>query len=196
LLQLYVDEDELDGYYGQWLALVSIDLVEDMEMFRNLMLMHQAVQHQQFPVAMKYLDRCNQIYSEQNKYLHPILLGRLAAWNLMLKNDQMLSFSIFKDLSNVKDHLFFLVFFYRLQVIFDRDITVVDLMEKFKFDELSISFSFYEKENLNVYYLLKARYFLQKKRLAEKAKALSKFNPLYKYSCLNDWVDQQLLILN
>ncbi len=196
LLQLYVDEDELDGYYGQWLALVSIDLVEDMEMFRNLMLMHQAVQHQQFPVAMKYLDRCNQIYSEQNKYLHPILLGRLAAWNLMLKNDQMLSFSIFKDLSNVKDHLFFLVFFYRLQVIFDRDITVVDLMEKFKFDDLSISFSFYEKENLNVYYLLKARYFLQKKRLAEKAKALSKFNPLYKYSCLNDWVDQQLLILN
>jgi Fic family protein len=103
---------------------------------------------------------------------------------------------LFEELKTVPDQLFCLVFFYRLLVDFDADITEIDLIERFSFDDRMISSHFTQKENLNIYYLLRARYFKQKKYTLEKVQALGKFNPLYKYACLFDWVDKQLAILN
>jgi hypothetical protein len=127
---------------------------------------------------------------------HPILKGRLAAWNLMLLDDRETCYRLFEGLHTVKEQLFYLVFFYRLQEVFGRDITLIDLMEHYQFDELRITFTFPEKQNLNVFYLLKARYWLLKNDKQQMAKAMSKFNPVYKYSCLYGWVDEQWTYLS
>jgi hypothetical protein len=191
LLQLFVDEEALRGYYGQWLDAASIDIVDDMELFKQLLLIQLAVLKQQIPVAMELLAHCNILLASNRMSYHPILKGRLAAWNLMLRDDRETCFRLFEGLHAVKDQLFFLVFFYRLQEVFGRDITLIDLMGQYQFDELRITFTFPEKQNLNVFYLLKARYWLLKNDKDQMAKAMSKFNPVYKYSCLYGWVDAQ-----
>jgi hypothetical protein len=191
LLQLFVDEEALRGYYGQWLDAASIEIVEDMELFKQLLLIQLAVLKQQIPVAMELLAHCNILLASNRMSYHPILKGRLAAWNLMLRDDRETCYRLFEGLHAVKDQLFFLVFFYRLQEVFGRDITLIDLMGQYQFDELRITFTFPEKQNLNVYYLLKARYWLLKNDKDQMAKAMSKFNPVYKYSCLYGWVDAQ-----
>lgn len=196
LLQLFVDEDSLTGYYGRWIQAASVDLVEDMELFKQLLQIQLAKLNQQDAYAQELLNQCNALFMGNKMTYHPILKGRLAAWNLMLKDDREMCYRLFEGLQSVKDQLFFIVFFYRLQEIFGRDITLIDLIEHYRFDELRITFTFPEKQNLNVFYLLKARYWLLKNDTTQMAQSLTKFNPLYKYSCLYGWVDQQWAQLN
>jgi hypothetical protein len=196
LLQLFVDEDSLTGYYGRWIQAASVDLVEDMELFKLLMQIHLAILKQDSVSAQELLNQCNFLFKENKMTYHPILKGRLAAWNLMLKDDREMCYRLFEGLQSVKDQLFFIVFFYRLQEVFGRDITLIDLIEHYRFDELRITFTFPEKQNLNVFYLLKARYWLLKNDKMQMAQVLRKFNPLYKYSCLYGWVDTQWAQLN
>jgi hypothetical protein len=196
LLQLFVDEDALKGYYGRWIQAASVDLVEDMELFQQLMLVQLAVLQHQNARAQELLNACNLLFTENKVSYHPILKGRLAAWNLMLNDDVKLCYLLFEGLESVKAQLFFIVFFYRLQEVFGQDITRINLIEHYRFDELRITFTFPEKQNLNVFYLLKARYWLIKNDKIQMAQVLSKFNPLYKYSCLYAWVDNQWAQLN
>lgn len=196
LLQLFVDEDALLTYYGRWLDVVSIDLVDDMHMFKQLLHLQVAFKQANIHVALELLERCNALYAENNISYHPILKGRLAAWNLMLKDDRETCVQLFGELHVVSDQLFYLVFFYRLQEVFDHDITRIDLMEHFSFDDLRITFTFPDKQNLNVFYLLKSRYWLLKGDKFQMARAMEKFNHLYKYSCLHTWVDAQWNQLN
>jgi len=196
LLQLFVDEDSLTGYYGRWIQAASVDLVEDMELFKLLMQIHLAILKQDSVSAQELLNQCNSLFMENKMIYHPILKGRLAAWNLMLKDDREMCYRLFEGLQSVKDQLFFIVFFYRLQEIFGRDITLIDLIEHYRFDELRITFTFPKKQNLNVFYLLKARYWLLKNDKTLMAQSLAKFNPVYKYSCLYAWVDTHWAQLN
>lgn len=196
LLQLFVDEDALKGYYGRWIQAASVDLVEDMELFQQLMLVQLAVLQHQNARAQELLNACHLLFTENKVSYHPILKGRLAAWNLMLNDDVKICYRLFEGLESVKDQLFFIVFFYRLQEVFGQDITRINLIEHYRFDELRITFTFPEKQNLNVFYLLKARYWLIKNDKIQMAQVLSKFNPLYKYSCLYAWVDNQWAQLN
>ncbi len=196
LLQLFVDEEALMGYYGRWLQAASIHMVEDMELFKHLLQIQIAILQHQIPLALELLDQCNALFTSNRVSYHPILKGRLAAWNLMLKDDRALCIRLFEGLHTVKDQLFYLVFFYRLQEVFGRDITLIDLIEHYRFDELRITFTFPEKQNLNVFYLLKARYWLLKNEKDQMAQAMSKFNPVYKYSCLYRWVDEQWTYLS
>ena len=196
LLQLFVDEDALKGYYGRWIQAASVDLVEDMELFKQLMQIQLAILGQQNKQAQDILNRCNSLFTENKMTYHPILKGRLAAWNLILNDDAGMCYQLFEGLESVKDQLFFIVFFYRLQEIFGRDITLIDLIEHYRFDEMRITFTFPEKQNLNVFYLLKARYWLLKNDKMQMAQVMGKFNPLYKYSCLYEWVDTQWAQLN
>jgi hypothetical protein len=196
LLQLFVDEDSLTGYYGGWIQAASVDLVEDMELFKLLMQIHLAILKQDSVSAQELLNQCNVLFKENKMTYHPILQGRLAAWNLMLKDDREMCYRLFEGLQSVKDQLFYIVFLYRLQEVFGRDITLIDLIEHYRFDEMRITFTFPEKQNLNVFYLLKARYWLLKNDKMQMALVMGKFNPLYKYSCLYAWVDTQWAQLN
>jgi hypothetical protein len=167
-----------------------------MELFKLLMQIHLAILKQDSVSAQELLNQCNSLFMENKMIYHPILKGRLAAWNLMLKDDREMCYRLFEGLQSVKDQLFFIVFFYRLQEIFGRDITLIDLIEHYRFDELRITFTFPKKQNLNVFYLLKARYWLLKNDKTLMAQSLAKFNPVYKYSCLYAWVDTHWAQLN
>lgn len=196
LLQLYVDEEALNSYYGRWIQSATLHIVEDMEMFTKLILIQQAFSQVQVDQAKELLTRCNVLFAEKKQIYHPILLGRLAAWNLMLLNNEDLCHQLCASLNTINDQLYFVVFFYRIQDVFGHDITRITLLEHFSLENLGITFNFIEKQNLNVYYLLKAKYWLINNDKPQMKLALSKFNPLYKYSCLYSWIDSQWNQLN
>jgi len=192
LLQLFVEEDCLQGYYGKWLLATSEDLVEDMPVFKNLMLCQLAFELQDIPGAKRHLALSKNAFQEG---MHPNLKGRIAAWDYILESKSETAHQFFNGLQDFSSKLSFLVFFYRLLEVYQQDLSVFDFIEGFEVDDLLINFSFPEKHNLNKMYLLKARYFILKGNKVQARSAMSQINLLYIYSCDKGWVNQQVAII-
>ncbi len=192
LLQLFVEEDCLQGYYGKWLLATSEDLVEDMPVFKNLLLCQLAFELQDIPGAKRHLVLSKNAFQEG---MHPNLKGRIAAWDYILESKSKTAHQFFNELQDFSSKLSFLVFFYRLLEVYQQDLSVFDFIEGFEVDDLLINFSFPEKHNLNKMYLLKARYFILKGNKVQARSAMSQINLLYIYSCDKGWVNQQVAII-
>ncbi|MHA8092725.1 hypothetical protein V7S78_09415 [Aquirufa regiilacus] len=195
ILQLFVDEECLVGYYGRWILAVSEHLVPDMALFKSLMLIQQAFLLDDRDRAIDLLEKAHVLYNAMPYIAHSILKGRLAAWNLILLGDKVLAQKLFGGLQKIDDQLYFIVFFYRLQVDFKQDITRSDLIEQVDLSVNNVIFSYQWKQNLNIFYLLEAMYAKLKNNYRAQNIALQHFNPLYKYACLYDWADKQFKLL-
>lgn len=192
LLQLFVEEDCLQGYYGKWLLATSEDLVEDMPVFKNLLLCQLAFELDDVQGAKRHLALSKKAFKEK---MHPNLKGRIAAWDYILASKSETAHQFFSGIHNFSSKLSFLVFFYRLLEVYQQDLSVFDLIEGFLVDDLLINFSFPEKHNLNKLYLLKARYFIQKGNKVQARLAMNQINLLYIYSCDKGWVNQQVAFI-
>lgn len=192
LLQLFVEEECLQGYYGRWLCTTSEDLVEDMVVFKNSMLCQLAFENKEIEIAKKHLFIAKQAFKE---HMHPNLRGRIAAWDYILHGNRQTSVDYYTELIEFTEKLSFLVFFYRLLEVYHQELLGFDYIETFIVDDLLINFSFPEKHNLNKMYLLKARYFIQKGEIGEARKIMGYLNLRYIYSCDKVWVDRQLAFL-
>lgn len=192
LLQLFVDEDKLLGYYGQWLKATSEDLVEDMPVFKNLLLCQLSYELQDLEGARWHLGLSKQSFKEG---MHPNLKGRIAAWDYMLEAKSETGHRFFAGLMDFSSKLSFLVFFYRLLEVYQQDLSLFDFIEDFVVDASLINFSFPEKHNLNKMYLLQARYFIQKGDKMKARLAMNHINLLYIYSCDKGWVNQQVAFI-
>lgn len=196
LLQLYVEEECLQGYYGRWLVAASEDLVEDMSIFKNSMLCQWAFEKKDLPAAKKHLLLAKQAYAHSSVDLHPNLKGRIAAWDYILEGNTKTGVEFYDTVHDIPEKLSFLVFFYRLLEIYHKNLLDFDWIEGFFAEDLLISFSFPEKHNLNKIYLLKARYFLQKGNKMKAREMLTFLNLRYIYSCDKSWVDRQVAYLD
>lgn len=189
LLQLFVEEECLQGYYGRWLRATSEDLVGDMVVFKNSMLCQLAFENKEMEAAKKHLFIAKQAFKE---YMHPNLRGRIAAWDFILHGNRQTCIEFYTGLLEFTQKLSFLVFFYRLLEVYHQDLVGFDYLETFVVDDLLINFSFPEKHNLNKMYLLKAHYFIQKGDVGQARHLLENLNLRYIYSCDKGWVDRQL----
>jgi hypothetical protein len=189
LLQLFVEEECLQGYYGRWLLAASEDLVEDMVVFKNSLLCQRAYENKDLAAAKSHFQLSKQAFMPG---MHPNLKGRIAAWDFILDGNEKTGPAFFESLSDFTDQLSFLVFFYRLIEIYHGDLSKFSFLETFVVDDLLINFSFPEKHNLNKFYLLKARYLIQKGDKSKARQALGNLNLRYIYSCDKGWVDRQL----
>jgi hypothetical protein len=189
LLQLFVEEECLQGYYGRWLRASSEDLVEDMVVFKNSMLCQLAFGNKEIESAKKHLLIAKQAFKE---HMHPNLRGRIAAWDFILHGERQTSENFYSGLQEFTEKLSFLVFFYRLLEVYHQELLGFDYIETFVVDDLLINFSFPEKHNLNKMYLLKARYCIQKGDIGQARQLLGNLNLRYIYSCDKAWVDRQL----
>ena len=189
LLQLFVEEECLEGYYGRWLLAASEDLVEDMVVFKNILLCQRAYENKDIAGAKRFFLLSKHALQEE---MHPNLKGRIAAWDFILEGNKKTGPAFFESLSNFAVQLSFLVFFYRLIEIYHGNMTEFNLIEIHDLNDLLINVSFPEKHNLNKFYLLKARYFIQKGDKVNARQAVGNLNLRYIYSCDKDWVDRQV----
>jgi hypothetical protein len=192
LLQLFVEEDRLQGYYGRWLLASSEDLVEDMVVFKNSMLCQMAFEREDLVGAKMHLNFAKQALLPG---MHPNLMGRIAAWDFILNGNKRTIEHYYARLEKFKEKLSFLVFFYRLLEVYYHDLLEFEHIGTLRIDDLLINFSFPEKHNLNKLYLLMARYFVQKGDKIKARHVMGELNLRYIYSCDKAWVDQQVAFL-
>lgn len=190
ILQLFVEEECLQGYYGEWLESTSEDLVEDMSVFKNAMLCQKAFENNDIPAAKMYLEKSKAAFYASNSYMHPNLKGRISAWDFILWGNKASFIDFYAELEDYSSQVSLVVFFYRLVEIYHGTICDIDIIANFKVDPQSFSFSFPEKHNLNKIYLLKAQYFLQKGNKEMMRECMSKLNLRYTYSGDKRWVDE------
>jgi hypothetical protein len=84
ILEFYVNEDALDGYFGYWLNLPYDQVSDEFVLFRKLLNGQAAYQKAEQTTAFE-AEICQILDQELWKDHHPILRGRIAAWGVLFE---------------------------------------------------------------------------------------------------------------
>lgn len=160
LLQTYIDETNLTGFYGDFLLAVKSSKLPDFQLFKNLMLCQRSYLKNDKKGAVNFLALASKEIKKK-KLVHPILRARLVAWEVILKRDSKNVWINFHLCLNDFEKINFILYFFRLLYEFNIDISSFDLISKvspvFGFNNLSV----FEKQVINKYNLISALYFDQ-----------------------------------
>lgn len=158
ILQTYIDETNLTGFYGDWLVAVKASQVADFALFKHVMLCQRAYQQNEVKTAQAHLHLA--LKEINNKVTaHPILMARVAAWEIILNQKKKNYLTYFAAINNDFEQITFNLFCYRLLYIFDQDISKVNLIILIKDTQNFKKLSVFEKQIINKYNLMLALYF-------------------------------------
>lgn len=114
LLEFYVNEDALDGYFGYWLNLPFEQVSEEFDLFRKLLNGQAAYQKTKETKGFE-AEICKILDQGSWKHSHPILKGRIAAWGAIFGKIGKLELSEMCDsCEKWYGKAAFTTFFYRL----------------------------------------------------------------------------------
>jgi hypothetical protein len=196
LLQIYVSEDYLNDFWGDWLETASVGLVYDMEAFRNILLCQKKFNLNLFDEAKELLIRAENSISGNEQNIHPILLGRIAAWEKILNSNSQDPPLYFKNISNCFNQACYFIFFYRLIVMYHKNDFQKGIMESIDLNKLPPNLGAFDKRLLNKFYLTSALYYHHLSEF-EKAKSdLLKFDQNRLDVWEVNWFDEKFKILN
>ena len=121
LLEFYVHEAALDGYYGYWLNLNYSEMTEEFLVFRML-LNGQNAFAKRLDVS-EFREQIGQIlFTKRWCQFHPIIKGRIAAWAAIFNlSNSKTHLDIFESCKTWYEKAAFTTFFYRLYWTFERD---------------------------------------------------------------------------
>jgi hypothetical protein len=159
LLQVYVSEDYLNDFWGDWLEAASVDLVYDMEVFKSVLLCQKKYNKnlikeakQLFVIAKKAV-----LNAEQN--IHPILLGRIAAWDKILNANSHHPPLYFNQITSSFDQACYFVFYYRLINIYQKVAIQKGILASIDLKKLPSTLGAFDKKLLNKFYLTSSLYY-------------------------------------
>lgn len=186
LLQLYVEEDDLPGYFGEWVFACHIYLTSDMHLFLNCMKIQYYFQKNDLEKSINYLAELNTQVGQTSFSIHPILLGRISAWNYILKNDlAFFNIQVTSNISNL-DKLSIITFFYRLLLTYCdiKKFVFVDYITKFPLNSIDFhTLDFNKKAEVEIFYLLLSRYQLEAGNSKDAADHFQKISGKFNFSC-------------
>lgn len=186
LLQLYVEEDCLEGYYGEWINSCSKFLTSDMQLFCNSIKIQYHFLENEMDLVKKLLVQINDQVKTLKIRIHPILLGRIAAWNFIINNDSSYLERYIVTNSDIYENISTLTFFYRLVYMFgDRNQFIkLDYLTLLKTENLQYTnMPFNIKTELSMYYLILSRYYVETKEIDLAIKTFKKIDKRYQFSC-------------
>ena len=194
LLQLYVEEECLEGYYGEWINACTIYLTPDMQIFCSSIKIQSHFIRKEFDLVKKILTKLNEHVKQDSNKIHPILLGRIAAWNFILNNDSSYLERYIVTNSDIQDNISTLIFFYRLVYLFGNEkqfikFDYITLLQTESLQYTNIPFNI--KTELSMYYLLLSRYYLETKETALAIKSFEKIDTRYQFSCSSDFFTRE-----
>jgi len=167
ILLTYIDEASLVGFYGDWLVTVKSSELLDFILFKNVMLCQKEYLQNQVEIAEKHLSLASK--EIENNTAHPILMARVAAWEIILNQKNKNYLTYFAAFSNEFDQINFNLFFYRLLYIFNQDISKINLITRNRETQTFSKLSVFEKQIINKHNLMLALYF---DKLGEHSNAL------------------------
>ncbi len=199
LLQLYVEEDALEGYYGEWINACSNYLTADMEIFCACIKIQYHHIKKDTKNVIETLDFLNILVKNHAHKIHPIVLGRIAAWNFIIYKDSSYLKRYVVMNSDIIDNIATITFFYRLVYLYGTKLQFVqyDYIALLQTDNIQFNkMPFNIKTELSMYYLMLTRYYVD---INEKDLALitiQKIDIRYQFSCSSDFFTKEFVLLN
>lgn len=150
LLQAYVDEKQLNHFFGLWLDAVVENSLYDLLLFKNLLLCQKAFYNQDITKAKNYLEIASQKQEEGTFAIHPILKARIGVWLQIINKDSEPLNTFFKSLNNPFDKADFAVIASRLLWIFQKDIVPISFLEQIAIKEFPPVKDFFQRGRYNM----------------------------------------------
>ena len=173
LLQTYVLEQMLTGFWGKWLSAADITLIDDMPVFKNLLCQKEFMEKNVAGAKAHFL-KTKVALRNKNIFIHPILLGRIAAWDFLLNKKGV--YTYYHPLKIEFDKAYFLVFYCRLIWTFADARIQVDLLESVDPTKFHLVTNVFENQIISKFYITLAAHFHLKQQAVEVYKALLKVN--------------------
>lgn len=198
LLQLYVEEDCLEGYYGEWINACSAYLSSDMEIFSTCIRIQFYFIKNDIERSTILLTNLNKQIKKYTNKIHPILLGRIAAWNFIIKNEKTYLERYLINNANLYENISTLTFFYKLVYLYGSKKQFI------KFDYITLlqtenllytSMSFNLKTELSMYYLMLCRYYVETDSKDLAVQTIRKIDRRYQFSCSANFFNKEYALL-
>lgn len=186
LLQLYVEEDNLENYYGEWLNACSNYLTSDMEIFNTCIKIQYHYIKKEATFVKNALNYLNTIIKNYKNKIHPIILGRISAWNFIIYNDSSYLKKYMVINSDIIEKIATISFFYRLVYLYGSKSQFVeyDYITLLQTDNLQYNnMPFNIKTELSMYYLILTRYYVETDELDLALQTIHKIDKRYQFSC-------------
>ena len=151
LLQAYVDERYLNGFFGSWLDVIQESRVPDLLLFKNLLLCQKDF------VIEKNTVKTKKIFSIVTKQvanssfeIHPILKARIGVWELILNKNPKKLIDYFNGLQNPFDKADLAVIASRLLWMYHSETDAVPLLDNIKSADFPVVKDYFQKGRYNV----------------------------------------------
>lgn len=199
LLQLYVEEDCLEGYYGKWINACSEYLTFDMEIFSICIKIQYDYIKNESSLYKKKLEYLNNIIFKYKNNIHPILLGRIAAWNFIINKDSLFLKRYIVINSSLIENISTIIFFYRLVYIYGSKSQFIefDYITLLQIEHLQYSnMPYHLKNELSMYFLILTRYYVEKNEKFLSNTTLLKIDKRYQFSCTANFFNKEYILLS
>jgi hypothetical protein len=178
LLQTYVLERLLTSFWGKWLLAADCNLIDDMPVFRNILLCQKAFIEKGLYTAIDYFKETTKALKTKDLYIHPILLGRVAAWDVILNKNKRSLRKYFYGLKKQFDQVYFLVFYCRLIWTYEDEYIKIDLLESIDVSKFPVILNVFDAQIVSKFFVTLSIHFHQKKDTEKVLKCLQKVNDL------------------
>lgn len=150
LVQAYVDERYLNGFFGDWLAISYQKELEDFSIFKNLLLCEKSYINQNQELAKFYFESVLHLLKNFKFKIHPILLARISAWELILYHTESYLHQFFKKLKEPFEKADFLVIYSRLIWSYYQSNKIIIYLEKDLLNDFPTVKDFFQKGRYNI----------------------------------------------
>lgn len=151
LLQAYVDEKYLKGFFGSWLDVIQENTLPDLLVFKNLLLCQKAFAVEKDIVkAKKMITIVNQQVANSLFEIHPILKARIGVWELILNKSSNKLNDYFNDLQNPFDRADFAVIASRLLWMYRSETEAIPFLDNIKATDFPVLKDYFQKGRYNV----------------------------------------------
>jgi len=187
LLQVYIRENLLHDFWGRWLENATLYLVEDMSVFKNTLLCQKMFEKNELNQARLHLKKAKDFFKKTTCEIHPILIGRIAAWEIILRGNVKFAETVSANIETTFGKICFIIFYYRLLYTYSKNIKHLDLIETIAIRKIPLALGAFDKKIVNKYFLILA-FHNHSKNLIEKSRASFKeVDPLRLDSWESDW---------
>jgi len=178
LLQTYVLERLLTSFWGKWLLAADSNLIDDMPVFRNILLCQKAFMEKDLNTAIDYFKKTTKALKTKDVFIHPILLGRVAAWDIILNKNKRSIRKYFYGLKKQFDQVYFLVFYCRLIWTYEDENIKIDLLESIDTSKFPVILNVFDAQIASKFFVTLSMHFHQKEDTETVLKSLQKVNEL------------------
>ena len=154
LLQHYVEEQRLNDYYGIWLESVTETSLYDFFLFRNTLLTQKYFIEKDIIKSKEYFNKVLQKIKKNKIEIHPILKGRISAWDYILNDSYKIFNSFYPKLNSNINYAWFLIFYYRLIWIYKDNKFINEKIDLKSINKFQILVSVYTQEIISKYCII------------------------------------------